>query len=183
VRIVHCCAPLLALLIAGCSTGTRISPTALPPSSYTSRDGGLQYQLPSGWFDATADSQATGHVVLLIRNDYGATIAVDKVHLDANAREQLHQGGLLEVAQVLMSLSSWDRGTVLMRTPRLLTLDDKEVCRYIMTVTATQDQLQVTLLDTGRNVYAVNVLLSGKVAVRDGELDALQDNFIGSLRW
>jgi hypothetical protein len=136
-----------------------------------------------GWFDATADSQSAGHAVLIIRNDYGATIAVDEVHLDAAARDHLRQGSLLEAAQVLMSLSTWDRGTVLVQGPRLLTLAGKEVCRYAMAATVARDRIEVTLFDTGGKIYSVNVLLSGKAENREGIFDQLQDDFVGSLRW
>lgn len=180
-RFLRRSAPLLALLIFGCST--HLSSPPLSPSYSPSRDGGLHYRLPAGWFDATADSQSAGHAVLIIRNDYGATIAIDEVHLDGAAREHLRQGGLLEAAQVLMSLSTWDRGTVLVQGPRLLTLAGKEVCRYTMAATAARDQIEVTLLDTGGKMYAVNVLLSGKAENRAGVFEQLQDDFVGSLRW
>jgi len=121
--------------------------------------------------------------VLLIRNDYGATIAVDEVYLDANARGQLQQGGLMQIAQLMMSLTSWDNGTILTDPPRALTLNGQKFCRYRMAAAASQDSLQVTLLDTGKKVYAVSVLLSGKGAGRDGVFDVLQDSFVSSLRW
>jgi hypothetical protein len=136
-----------------------------------------------GWFDATADSQSASHAILIIRNDYGATIAVDEVRLDDAAREHLHQGSVMEAAQVLMSLSTWDRGTVLVQGPRLLTLAGKEVCRYTMSATAARDQIEVTVLDTGGKMYSVSVLLSGKAENRAGVFEQLQDDFVGSLRW
>ena len=181
-RVVGGCV-LLALLLLGCSTGTKLSSTLLHPSYSFSRDGGLQYRLPAGWFDASADSQAVGHAVLLIRNDYGATIAIDEVYLDASARGQLHQGGLVQIAQLMMSLSSWDHGSVLTDPPRAITLNGQDLCRYRMVATTSQDSLQVTLLDTGEKVYAVSVLLSGKGVGRDGVFGVLQDSFVGSLRW
>lgn len=182
-RVASGCALLLQVFLIGCSTGTKLSPAVLLPLYSLSRDGGLQYRLPSGWFDASADSQAVGHAVLLIRNDYGATIAVDEVYLDANARGQLQQGGLMQIAQLMMSLTSWDNGTILTDPPRALTLNGQKFCRYRMAAAASQDSLQVTLLDTGKKVYAVSVLLSGKGAGRDGVFDVLQDSFVSSLRW
>jgi hypothetical protein len=82
-----------------------------------------------------------------------------------------------------MSLSTWDRGTVLVQGPRLLALAGKEVCRYTMAATAAHDQIEVTLLDTGEKMYSVNVLLSGKAENRAGVFEQLQDDFVGSLRW
>ena len=67
-----------ALLLSGCAGSSRVAPGILHHPYATSRDGGLRYRLPAGWFDVTADPQSAGHALLLIRNDYRATIVVDE---------------------------------------------------------------------------------------------------------
>jgi hypothetical protein len=174
------CGLLLALLLAGCTT-SRFSTSLLHPPYTTSPDGLLHYRLPLGWFDASSDSQATGHAVLLIRNDYGATIAVDEVYLDSAARILLHREGLFQAAQLMLSLTSWERGTVLTIPPHRIWLNGLECYRYTMEVTATHDTLDVTLLNAGEKVYAVSGLLSPRGT--GGFFERLQDSFITTLRW
>jgi hypothetical protein len=171
------------VLLSGCAAGSRVSTGLLNPSYAASRDGQLQYRLPIGWFDATADSQAVGHAVWLMRSDYGATIAVDEVSLDAGAREAIRDGGLLELAPLVISLTAGDRGAVLIVPPVDVTLNSKTVCQYTMLVSETRDTLRVTLVDTGRHVYAVTALRSEKREGQSPSLTAVADDFVAALRW
>lgn len=178
--------PLLAaaaLLLAGCAPTREASAPVRSPSYAVARDGGFAYRIPPGWFDASADSQAQGHAALLIRNDYRATIAVDEVHLDDAARSELRRNGLVVVARLLLSLSSWDHNALLTMTPRMITLGDREVCRYGLESANDSDMVEVTLVESGERLYAVRVLVSGAMD-RSGEpLRAVQDEFLRTLRW
>lgn len=118
-----------------------------------------------------------------MRSDYGATIAVDEVSLDAGAREAIRDGGLLELAPLVISLTAGDRGAVLIVPPVDVTLNSKTVCQYTMLVSETRDTLRVTLVDTGRHVYAVTALRSEKREGQSPSLTAVADDFVAALRW
>jgi hypothetical protein len=171
------------VLLAGCASAPRTSSPLFHPPYVASRDGGFEYRLPVGWFDASADSQATGHAALLIRNDYGATIAVDEVSLDAAARRQIRQGDVQAVAELLVSLTAWDHGMVLAEPPRVRSMNGLPVARYTMVSTKTQDTLQVSVVHTGSRVYAVSALLSGERGSAGTSFAEVERGFVGSLRW
>lgn len=176
-------AAIVMALLSGCASTSRIPTEILQPSYGISRDGHLRYRVPVGWFDATADSQAVGHSVWLMRSDYGATIAVDEVSLDAAARDAVRAGGLLELASLVVSLSAGDRGAVLIAPPVETTLESRTVCQYTMMVSETRDTLRVTLVDTGTRTYAVTALRSEKRGGPDIPLPMVADRFVGALRW
>ncbi len=173
----------IALFLAGCAPTREASAPGRSASSVLSRDGGFSYRIPPGWFDASADSQARGHTTLLIRNDYAATIAVDEVRLDGAARSELRQNGLIPVAQLLLSLSSWDRDAILTMAPRLVSLDDRQACRYGLASPNGEDVVEVTLVESGDRLYTVRVLVSGKRGGAEEVLRTVQEEFLGTVRW
>jgi hypothetical protein len=170
---------LAGVLLAGCAGGPD---TALPSSPVIpARNGAFTYRIPPGWFDASADSQAQGHIVLLIRNDYGATIAVDEVQLDEAARGEIRREGLLPAAQLLLSLTSWEQHAVLTDAPHMVSLGDRAGCRYGMVTGDAGDALDVTVVETQGRVFAVTVLLAGKRSA--GEVPVVRESFLGAVRW
>ncbi len=178
--------PLLAaafLSLAGCAP-TRETTAPAPPSPYiVARDGGFSYRVPQGWFDASADSQARGHAALLVRNDYRATIAVDEVLLDDAARSELRRGGLVPVARLLVSLSSWDGDAVLTVAPHAITLAGRDACRYALASGNGEDAIEVTLVENGKRLYTVRVLASGTGEGKETSLRAAQKEFLETIRW
>lgn len=174
---------LLVSLFSGCASTSRISPAVLNTPYCVSRDGGLQYRLPVGWFDASADSQAIGHAIWLMRADYGATIVVDEVSLDHGAREEIAGEKLLQLAQLLISLTAGDRGAVLIEAPALAPLNGTMTCRYALLASEGRDTLQVTLLDTGTRVYTLTALRSKQERGQGASLAVVMERFIAALRW
>jgi len=171
------------MLLSGCGTGREAAPFPSSSSYITAHDGGFSYLVPQGWFDASVDSQARGHALLLIRNDYGATIAVDEVRLNEAARSELRQHGLLSAAQLLLSLTSWEQHAVLTTAPRIVDLGDRQGCRYSMVSGNAEDTLDVTVVETGGRLFAVNVLVSGKGAAGRGDVESVREMFLGAVRW
>jgi len=174
---------LLTLLLFGCGSGSRVVTPSLHAGYFPSRDGALQYRLPVGWFDATADSQATAHAIWLMRNDYGASITVDEIRLDAAARKEIERGGLLQLAQLVMALTTGEHGAMLLEPPAVVTVNGRPFCRYEMVASATRDTLRVALFDTGEKAYVVTALLPEKVARRDPQFTTVHESFLSTLRW
>src|SRR5512140_303928 len=169
--------------LAGCAGST--PPSALLRSAYlTARDGLLQYRCPIGWFDATADSQAAGHLVWLLRNDYSATIAVQELHMGPGAWEEIRTGGIMHLADVTMALAAGGKPYLVERRPEPLSMNGWRGCTYELTTSSGGDILRVTLVDGGKSLYMVTALGSGDT--QRGQRDALrsaQDAFLSSLRW
>lgn len=170
-----------ALTLTGCGVQPP-SPPALSPVYNTSRDGYLYYRLPSGWFDVTADSQAHGNAIWLLRNDYAATITVNEIQIDASAREEIARNGMIPLAQLTMSLSERERKAVLQRFPEEFVMKGQRCCLYELAMPSTGDLLRVVLLSAGKRVYAVAALTEGK-ASGEGDVAVVQMKFVEELRW
>jgi len=170
-------------LWTGCSTSPSIAVTLHPPY-FTSRDRFLQYRLPAGWFDATADSQSSGQAIWLLRNDYTATIAVSEVHVDPDAREDLQNAGLTHLARLTMGLAAGGKAYVLEHPPEWMTVNNIRGCMYQISIPPANDILRIIVVEMGVRVYMVTALLSGEVkqGLRE-EIFAVQDAFLGGLRW
>jgi hypothetical protein len=144
----------------------------------------LQYVPPPGWFDATPDSQAAGHEVWIIRDDYGATLTIDEVHLDTAARDAVRQGGLEPLARLLMTLPSGDRPITVRRPPEIYERDGRVYCQYEVEVFETRDVIRVVLFRAGEEVYSSTLMVPASVRDRSaGQLSDVQTEFLGSVRW
>jgi hypothetical protein len=178
---------LLFLVLAswvGCSSAPESARDAGPPRVHRSRDGRLQYITPAGWFDATADAQAAGRAVWIIRNDYGGTLTIDEVKLDEAARRSSGAGGLEPIARLLMTLPSGERPVRAIRDPETVEQNGRVYCAYEVEVYETRDLLRVVLFRAGERVYASTLVVPA--AVRDrgyGQLLEAQSSFLGSVSW
>ncbi len=184
----HLRSPLLAALVLALAACAPTRETSAPPTPHSvplvaARGGGFSYRIPPGWFDASADSQARGHAALLIRNDYGATISVDEVHLDEAARSEINENGLLPVARLLLSLSSWDHDAILTMAPHSVDVDGRQACRYGLASGNGEDTVEVTLVESTEKLFAVRVLVSGKKGGGKVSLRTIQEDFLGTVRW
>lgn len=171
---------VVALFLPGCA-GT--SPSLLHTPYFSSRDGILHYRLPAGWFDATNDSIAAGNAVWLLRQDYAATISVSEVHLDEAARQELDHNGLLGVARLTMALAISAKPAITREEPRLFQIGGSEFCSFEYTMPSSGDALRVVLFDTGEKLYEVTALVSGEKRGTGSDVFAVEQEFLGSLRW
>jgi hypothetical protein len=169
---------------AGCSSAPEGSRDTPEPAVHRSRDGQLQYVTPPGWFDASADSQAAGHEVWIIRNDYGGTLTIDEVRFDAAARAAVRDGGLELLAQLLMTLPSGDRPVSRLSGPETFERDGKVFCGYEVEVYETRDLVRVLLFRAGDRVYSSTLVVPAAVRDRGSEqLREAQTAFLGAVAW
>jgi hypothetical protein len=171
----------IILLAAGCG-----APPPPPPSFSTTfsiaRDGYLHYRLPAGWFDVTADSQAHGNAIWLLRSDYAATMTVNEIRIDTIARREIQHQGLIPLARLTMFLSTKEKGALLQRPPEEFQVQGHRCCSYELLIPSTGDLLRTILLDSGEKIYAVSALGTG--GTNKGEdLAAVQMAFLEALRW
>lgn len=177
---------LLALLAAALLwPGCGAPPPAPPPlsASYNiSRDGYLHYRLPIGWFDVTADSQAHGNAIWLLRSDYAATITVNEIRIDENARSEIGRQGLAQLARLTMFLATHDKGALLQHPPEEFELHGHPCCSYELVMPSNGDILRTVLYDVGGKVYAVAALRTG-AAKNLSDLGDVQMSFLEGLKW
>ena len=176
---------LLALASwAGCSSAPESSRDTPVPVVHRSRDGRLQYVTPPGWFDATADSQAAGHVVWIIRNDYGGTLTIDEVRFDAAALAAVRDEGLEPLAQLLMTLPSGERAVSRLSGPETFERDGKVFCGYQGEVYETRDLVRVVLFQVEDRVYSSTLVVPAAVRDRGPEpLLEAQTAFLTAVAW
>jgi hypothetical protein len=178
-------AVLLGLTLwAGCSSSPESTRDTGTPEVHRSRDGRLQYVTPAGWFDATADSTAAGHAVWIIRSDYGGTLTIDEVRLDAAAGKALGGGGLEPLAHLLMTLPSGERPVRPLGAPMTFERNGKAFCAYEVEAYETRDLLRVVLFRAGERVYASTLVVPAAARERGaGPLVEAQAAFLGSVNW
>ena len=170
--------------LAGCSSLSPVPSPTLHSPLLTSGDGAFQYRLPDGWFDATADTQAAGHVVWLLRNDYEATIAVSELHLDARARDAIRSAGVMGLAQLSMAFAAGQASYTVTQQPGELRVNGRPSCVYALVTAPAHDTVRVVLVDTGIHVYMVTALVVGATKGDDPQrIFGDQDAFVASLRW
>jgi hypothetical protein len=176
---------LLALLVtvSGCSTTPEVTGRAFHPEVLLAADGQLRYRIPEGWLDGSRDPQGAGHLIWLVRGDYGATIAVDPVHLDAQASTALAGNGLLEVAGLQLGLESATGANEITQQPELGTVNGKKVCSYAVRVGAGADVKRTMLVNAGGALYAVHALVTPKLGAEEtAQVYALQSGFVAVMK-
>jgi hypothetical protein len=171
-----------ALLLGGCSSEPASTRTVLHPEIRLSRDGVLGYRIPSGWFDVTADSQATGRAIWLVRNDYGASITVEQVYLMARAQGELGEAPLLHLAELTLPLVAGTRSATVLRRPELVTIGGRQYCAYELVSGERSEHTRVMLFEAGQRVYAATFYGDGSAEASAG-ISAVQEPFLRSLRW
>jgi hypothetical protein len=170
-----------AALLAGCAAPPSTVTLPFSVEDRTARDGQLRYRVPAGWADVTADSASAGHVVWLLRRDLRATLTVDPVHVDADARDALAGGALLELARLQIALTSGARSVSVTRPPALQSYEDRQVCVYEFTLAPSGEAVRTVLVDAHARVYAVQALRNAGTTMDD--LEAVQEGFVRLLRW
>lgn len=172
------------LFIAGCSHAPPSSEVSTSAPVLISRDGHIGYQVPGGWFDATGNPGAPKAAVWLVRRDYAASISVNRVELNPEARQEFSEGRLLRLGQLTMQLMLSSRSAVVVRAPVLVRMDGKEYCLYEVEEPSTHDLLRSVVFDTGKRSYEVTALVAGgEAAETREEVMAAHRSFVRRLQW
>jgi hypothetical protein len=173
----------LSLLLSACSTTPAVNRVTLQPTAGLSRDGILQYRLPVGWFDVTADSQAVGHTIWMFKNDYRASMTVDEVHTDPAARDLLERRDLLQLARLLLPLVQSEKRAVVEEPPGLSLFRGHSFCVCELT-TKDNDTLRYVLFSAGPRLYAATLLFSGGAeGWSKADARGVQQTLLESLEW
>lgn len=171
----------LVLLVSGCSPTPRAVRPAAPADMHASRDGHLRYQVPSGWFDASADSQAAAHVAWIVRNDYGGSITVDEIRLDEAAQRKVGVGGMEQLVRLVLPLSVAARSATVRDEPRYVDRGEESYWLYEL-ADGGGGSVRVAIVRGGDRVYSITLLVPEDAVDPDG-LRALHDEFVRTLLW
>jgi hypothetical protein len=174
---------LFLLLLTGCAGAPPAASPVFNTPYLVSRDGNVRYRVPTGWFDASADSQETDRAIWLVRGDYAGTLTMHPVNLDAGARADLSRGGLLQIARLIASLETGSKSGFLVHEPESLRVNGTDACQYEVEY-GSGEKVRTVLVDTGNNVYAVAAIVKGKSPGETArEIFSIQQLFVNGLRW
>ena len=74
--------------------------------SFLSRENLFTGRVPQGWFYASQDTLGAGLAAWVVREDFGAALAVKELHLDALTIKRVQKEGLNLLASVSLSFQS-----------------------------------------------------------------------------
>ena len=152
---------------------------------FLSTDGLLRYRGLPGWFRADADSTNGHHAIWLVRNDYAASLVVERLHLDAAAMREVQRNGLQPLVAILVPLVAGQNAAILRGNPEPLRIGEGKAWLCEFMTGSDGETLRVTILDAGGTVYAVRLLTSatGAIAARRSDLVRDEKIFLSGLRW
>jgi len=78
----------------------------LNPEPFLSRGNFFTGRTPQGWFYASQDTLAEGLVAWVVRQDFGAALAVKELHLDPLTVKRVQKEGLNLLASASLSFQS-----------------------------------------------------------------------------
>jgi len=147
----------------------------------------VQIRVPKGWFATTDESNAPNLLVWLVREDYGATMAISEIKADVNTRRQLERRGLEALAEVSFALKS-ERAkgkAELVAEPKEFKVGDRKFCSYEYTTDKRKTTIRVVVFDTGKHFYDFAIVPSEKegVKVNPKSLFIIQQSVVNSLQW
>jgi hypothetical protein len=175
---------LFGLVVAGCGSPPYATDYPLQTPYLTAKDGLLRYRIPFGWFDASNGAVGPKTILWILRDDYTASISVNTLAFDADARRGVKGPALFDLARVTMQLTSSAKPTIVLRPPSMAKVDGKEFCWYEYVALPAMDTVRVALLDSGTNVYEITALVAqGGPRATSSEVFSVQSSFLKNLRW
>jgi hypothetical protein len=136
------------------------------------------------WLNATNDALSANSLIWLVRGDFMATLAVREVVIDAETRQEVSRTGLKRVAELTLALASGERGVNVVKQPRLSSSRGTSICTYEYLAGHPTDRVHIVLVDTGKRVYEVSVLMTSNVSEETAtEVISLQEAFVQNILW
>jgi hypothetical protein len=175
------------LLLAGCSSVPYESDYPMTEEAVKSLNEDLQIKVPKGWYATTDESNAPNLLVWLVREDYGATMAISEIKADANTRKRLERRGLEALARISFALKSErakGRAEMVVK-PREFDIDGKKFCSYEYSSDGRKTIVRVIVFDTGQHLYDFAAVPAEKENVKAGPkgLFTIQQSVLQSMRW
>lgn len=181
------CLILCVLLPAGCASVPYESNYPMTDEVVTSLNDDLKLKVPKGWFATTDESNAPNLLVWLVREDYGATMAISEVKADASTRMQLERKGLEALAAISFALKT-ERAkgkAELVTKAKEFKLNDRKFCSYEYSTDGRKTIVRVVVFDTGKHLYDFAVAPGEKAGVKVDQqnLFTVQQSVLNSMQW
>jgi hypothetical protein len=176
-----------SIFLAGCSSVPYEANYPMTEEVVRSLNDDLQLRVPKGWFATTDENNAPNLLVWLVREDYGATMAISEIKADAAARKQLTRKGLEALAEMSFALKS-ERAkgkAELVVKPKEFKLDGRKYCSYEYSTDGRKTLVRVVVFDTGKHFYDFTVVPAEKqgTKVDPQNLFLIQQSVLSSLQW
>lgn len=147
----------------------------------------LQVNIPKGWFATSDESNAPHLLIWLVREGYGATMAITEIKADANTGRRLEREGLKTLAGISFALKSERaKGKAEMVTkPREFKLRGRKFCSYEYSTDGGKTVVRVVVFNTGKRLYDFSAVPAEKegVKVDPQHLFIIQQSVLNSMRW
>jgi hypothetical protein len=172
---------LLALLLASCAATVPYSTEyPLTPALFHSRDSAFSGRIPAGWFSSTEDTLAPALAAWLIREDYGATLAVRELRLDRLSQANVKSDGLTLLAKLN---AAFEHHSAEMREVKEYKIGGKQFCGY--EYGPSDSPGRVVVFAAGAKYYSCTARrVRGTWSKSDfTALFSAQESVLGSLTW
>ena len=106
--VIVCLGIFLGILFSSCGSSYLPYPLNAPLSteSFLSRENLFTGRVPQGWFYASQDTLGQGLAAWVVREDFGAALAVKELHPDALTAKRIQKEGLNLLASMSLSFQS-----------------------------------------------------------------------------
>jgi hypothetical protein len=174
-------------LLAGCASVPYEANYPMTDEVVKSLNEDVQIKVPKGWFATTDESNAPNLLVWLVREDYGATMAISEIKADASTRRQLERKGLEALAEISFALKS-ERAkgkAEMVVKPREFKVDGRKFCSYEYSTDRRKTIVRVVVFDTGKHLYDFAVVPAEKEGVKTDpkNLFIIQQSVLNSMQW
>jgi hypothetical protein len=178
---------IIILFFAGCASVPYESNYPMTAEVVSSLNDDVRLRVPKGWFATTDETNAPNLLVWLVREDYGATMAISEIKADANTRTQMDKKGLEALAAISFALKA-ERAkgkAELVTKPREFKLNGREYCSYEYSIDSRKTLIRVVVFNTGKHLYDFAVVPAEKAGVKfdPQALFVVQQSVLSSLEW
>jgi hypothetical protein len=174
-------------LLVGCASVPYEANYPMTDEVVKSLNEDIQIKVPKGWFATTDESNAPNLLVWLVREDYGATMAISEIKADADTRRQLERKGLGALAEISFALKSErakGKAEMLVK-PKEFKVDGRKFCSYEYSTDGRKTIIRVVVFDTGKHLYDFAVVPAEKEGGKTDpkNLFVIQQSVLRSLQW
>ncbi len=172
------------VMLYGCAAGPYASDVRLN-TAYRSIPGvPFSYLLPEGWFDASPGADSTRFRVWLIRSDYGASISVQEIGVDQEARLHIERSGVRTLAELDLALARSAPSTIVLSPLEEFSSGGREFYTYELVNVNSGDTTRTAVFDADGRTFEVNaVAVARNSRSTRAAVFSVQQRFLEALRW
>ena len=154
----------------------------LTTEPFLSRRNVFTGRVPQGWFYASEDTLAPSLAAWVVRQDFGASLAVKELHLDPVAEKRIQKEGLTLLASISAAFQTSDKKNADVDVPpKEFTIKNRKYCGYEFTEAGMRKR--VVVFSAGGHYFECTALpMKGTWSAEDtNALFAAQQAFLTTL--